>query len=59
MMNWFWAIYRRFWWKIPPNRKRWRGMLLEACLTNTFSRRLKAVSNKEWIERIEKEAGVK
>jgi len=58
-MHWFWAIYRWFWWKIPSNRRRWRGMLIHAIHTNKFSKRLKAVSDKEWIERIEKEAGVK
>lgn len=51
----FWSLYRWVWWKIPGNSKRWRGMLLEALRTNTFSQRLKAISDREWIERIEKE----
>ena len=51
----FWRVYGWVWWRLPGRTERWRAMLDEALRTNHYSRGVKAVFNKEWIEKLENE----
>ncbi len=56
-MEWFWAIYRWFWWRVPSNRKKYRELLGEALRDNKFTFTLRHVTDHDWYEKIREEGG--
>ncbi len=51
----FWRLYSWFWWRSPGHYKRYLEMLRQGLRENKWSNTMKRVSDRKWIERLEKE----